>query len=443
MLNDFLKYIEENRMISKGDHVLMAVSGGIDSMVMADLFTRTGFETGIVHCNFCLRGKEADKDEELVRKFASDHGIPFFSKRFDTKGYARRKGISIQMAARELRYRFFGEIMKKQGYNVTAIAHNLNDNIETLLINLTRGTGITGLTGMRPTGSQIIRPLLFANRETIEDYCRKNKIRYREDKSNAETKYTRNKIRHLVIPVLREINPSIEHTLNETAERLRGIDEIVAIFINKLKEEIQTEKENYVILNVSMLRLYTSNPGILFELTKPFGMTNALLRDLINIINGRTGGQVLTGTHRIIKNRNELIVSLRKCPENVNYEVDNIRELRKVPIIDSVRCVNITLNFQIASDPLKAFLDEQKVNFPLIIRKWHKGDSFYPLGMKEKKKLSDYFTDQKYSVPDKEKAFILESDGKIAWLIGERIDDRFKITESTMKALIIKAAGDR
>ncbi len=443
MLHDFLKYIDENRMIRKGDRVLMAVSGGIDSMVMAYLFTRSGSETGIAHCNFCLRGKESDKDEELVRKFAAGHGIPFFSKRFDTKVYAKNNKISIQMAARELRYGFFGEIMKKHGYNSTAIAHNLNDNIETLLINLTRGTGITGLTGMRPAGNNIIRPMLFATREAIENYCRKNKIRYREDKSNAETKYMRNKIRHLVIPVLRDINPSIEHTLNETAERLSGVNEIVSVFIDRLRGEIQTEREDNIILNVNLLRLYLDNPGILYELTKPFGITSPLLKDLKNIIAGRTGGKVLTDTHRIMKNRNELIISPHRCRDNVTFEIDSIKDLRKVPFIESIKSVNITLNIQITSDPHTAFLDEQKVSLPLIIRRWHMGDSFYPLGMKQKKKLSDYFTDRKYSVPDKEKAYILESGGKIAWLIGDRIDDRFKITGLTRKALIIKATGHR
>ena len=443
MLSDFLNFIEENRMIRKGDRVLLAVSGGIDSMVMADLFTRTFFETGIAHCNFCLRGKEADKDEELVRKFAADNHIPFFSKRFDTKGYAARKGISVQMAARDLRYRWFEEIRKKKGFKITAVGHNLNDNIETLLINLTRGTGITGLTGMRPAGNNIIRPLLFATRDRIEAYCSKYRIKYREDKSNAETKYTRNRIRHLVLPVLKEINPSIEFTLNETAERLSGINEIAACFTDKLKHLLLTERDGNIILDINLLRPYMENKSILYELTKPYGITGSLLKDLRNIIEGRSGGRVFTDTHRIIKNRNDLIISGREGQDNFYYAVNTVAELRKVSFIKSVRSVRITRNFLIPSDPETACLDHDKVTFPLIIRKWQPGDSFYPLGMKRRKKLSDYFTDRKYSIPEKEKVLIIESNGKITWIIGERIDDRFSITEGTGKALVIKVSGVR
>jgi tRNA(Ile)-lysidine synthase len=442
MLSDFLKYIEENHMIRKGDNVLMAVSGGIDSMVMAHLFIKSNFRTSIAHCNFCLRGKESDKDEELVKKYAADNNIPFFSRRFDTKGYAARSRISIQMAARDLRYRWFEEIRKKNGFNKIAIGHNLNDNIETLLINLTRGTGITGLTGMKPSGHYIIRPLLFATRDRIQDYCIKNRIRYREDRSNAETKYTRNRIRHLVIPVLKDINPSIEFTLHETTERISGINEIVTIFIEKLKQKALTERDGDMVLKLSPLRPYLDNTSILYELTKSFGMTNNLLKDLRNIITGQTGGYIFTDTHRILKNRNELILSARSNrgkEDIVPCKINRIADIRKVSFIKSISSVNITRNFRIPSDDDTACLDYARVKFPLIIRKWKPGDSFYPLGMKKKKKLSDYFTDRKYSIPEKEKAYILESAGKIAWIVGERIDDRFRITPETKRALIIKA----
>ena len=407
MLNDFLKYIEENRLVRKGERVLIAVSGGIDSMVMADLFIKACIETGIAHCNFCLRGKEADKDEMMVRKLAADNNILFFSKRFDTKRYAAGKRISIQMAARELRYKWFGEIMKENGFDATALAHNLNDNIETLLINLTRGTGIAGLTGMKPAGNRFIRPLLFASRNKIEAYCTRHGISYREDKSNAETKYTRNKIRHLVIPVLKEINPSIEITLNETAERLSGINEIVTRFIDELRHRILKERDNYIILNINQLKPYLCNRTLLFELTKPFGITNCTLKDLSNVIEGKTGSLVLTGTHRILKNRNELIISPRSEQGNEFYQINNIVELRKVPFIISASIVSISDSYSIPSDRETACLDSAKVSFPLILRKWLPGDHFYPLGMKQKKKLSDYFIDRKFSIFDKEKEYIM------------------------------------
>lgn len=439
MLNDFLKYIEKNRMIKEGERVLMAVSGGIDSMVMAHLFCRTGFRTGIAHCNFRLRGKESDDDEKLVRKFAAENDIPVFVKRFATKKYAEENSISIQMAARNLRYDWFTEIMHQHGYRKTALAHNLNDNIETLLINLTRGTGITGLTGMRAEGKGMIRPLLFATREMISRYCTAYGIVYREDRSNAETKYTRNKIRHLVIPVLKEINPAVETTLQETAERLRGTDDIVKAFISDLKKKVITEKDGDVILQLKTLQPCLANPGVLYEITEPYGMTSALLHDLENIIAGPSGGRILTASHRIIKNREELIISPLQANEDKPVIIKTLSSLRKIPFIRSAISVNYTLNLSIPSDKDTACLDYGMVKYPLVIRKWKAGDAFIPLGMKRRKKLSDYFTDRKFSVPEKERALIMESGGIIAWIIGERIDERFRVTENTKKVLVIKA----
>ncbi|MCX6330903.1 MAG: tRNA lysidine(34) synthetase TilS [Bacteroidia bacterium] len=439
MLIDFIKYIEENHLVKKGDRVLMAVSGGIDSMVMADLFIKYGIKTGIAHCNFCLRGRESDKDEELVRKFASNNNIPFFSTRFKTKEYAAERGISIQMAARELRYKWFEEIRKKNKFVSTAIAHNLNDNIETLLINLTRGTGIAGLTGIRVSGDSIIRPLLFASRESIEKYCKSHKIKYREDKSNSETKYARNKIRHLVIPVLKEINPSIETTLNQTAERMREVNEIYTCYIDNLRKKSFEKREEIVVLNPHLIQPFFHNKTILFELFRPYGVTNSNLDDLLNVITGKTGGQLFTLTHRIIKNRKEIIISGHSQNENENIRINNAAELNLAPGIESAKIINITSSYVIPNDCNFGCFDSQKISFPLIIRKWRHGDFFYPFGMNQKKKLSDYFVDRKFSRLEKEKARILESGGKIVWIIGERIDNRVRITRSTKKVLAIEA----
>ena len=439
MINKFKKFISENNLIKPGDKILLAVSGGIDSMVMAHLFHQQDYKTGIAHCNFSLRASESDKDEDMVRQYASDHNIPFYTTRFETKSLAKKSKLSVQMAARELRYNWFEEIRMKNGYDSIAVAHNLNDNIETLLINLTRGTGLTGMTGMKPVNNRIIRPLLFATRQDILTFCNQHKIIFREDRSNADTKYTRNKIRHLVIPVLKEINPSIEITLNETAERFSGFNEIVSEYISRLKESISEEKEQFITFNISQLKTFLHNKAVIFELFKPYGITNALLVDLMKVIEGKTGGQIITDTHRIIKNRKEIIVSGEEIHEDVSYTIINEQEFCIFPGISSARNVRITDTFEIPYDPHIACIDSQKVKFPMIIRKWKAGDYFYPLGMKQKKKLSDYFVDKKYSRFDKENIFILESDGKIAWIIGDRIDDRFKITGSTKKGLLIKS----
>jgi tRNA(Ile)-lysidine synthase len=439
MIDEFKKFISENNLINPGDKILLAVSGGIDSMVMSHLFYQLNYKIGIAHCNFSLRAHESDKDEEFVRRFANEQHIPFYTIRFETKSFAKKNRLSVQMAARELRYTWFEEIRLNKGYHAIAVAHNLNDNIETLLINLIRGTGLAGMAGMKPLSKRIIRPLLFASREEIINYQKKHNIIYREDKSNEETKYTRNKIRHLVIPVLKEINPSIETTLYETAERFSGFNEIVSEYISQLRETISEEKEHLIIFKINQLRTYLNNTSILFELFKPYGITNALLIDLKKVIEGKTGGQIITETHRIIKNRKEIIISDEEAGDETRYTIINEQAFCIFPGISSARNVKISETFEIPSDPHIACIDSLKVTFPMTIRKWKAGDHFYPLGMKQKKKLSDYFIDNKYSIFDKENKYILESDGKIVWIIGDRIDDRFKITSSTKEGLLIKS----
>jgi tRNA(Ile)-lysidine synthase len=443
MYSKFIKYIGENDLVKPHNMVLLAVSGGIDSMVMTHMFNRLGIPTGIAHCNFSLRGEESDSDEEMVRKYAEEHKIPFFSIRFKTLDFATENGLSVQMAARELRYKWFEEIRIKNVFDSIAVAHNLNDNIETILLNLVRGTGIAGMTGIKPFNERIIRPLLFATRYEIIEYCNKHHIVFREDKSNSDTKYTRNKIRHLVIPVLKEINPSIETTLNETALRFAGINEIVSDYISALKNTISKQKGELITFDISLLKTHFKNPTILYELFKHFGISSAQVEDLCKVIEGKTGGVLLTHSHTLLKNREEFIVSPRGSSDEEICHIKNITGLKKNPVIASAGYINITTNFKVPTDSLTACIDSDKISFPIIIRKWKPGDFFYPLGMKQKKKLSDYFIDNKFSGFDKEKVFVLESDGKIVWIIGNRIDDRFKITGSTIRVLVLKCFARR
>jgi len=439
MINNFLKYIEENKLVCKGDRILAAVSGGIDSMVMTDLLMKAGLLSGIAHCNFKLRGKESDLDEQMVRRYAARYRIPFYSIRFETKDHANSKGISIEMAARELRYDWFRKIMKEEGYASIAVAHNLNDNIETLLLNLVRGTGIAGLTGMKPSANYIIRPLLFATRKSIEEYCKKNKISFREDRTNADTNIIRNKIRHKVIPVLREINPSVESTLNETAERLSGIYDILTEGIASIRNSIFRERDDKITVTINQLEPYLHNKTFLFELFRPFGLTGSLTGDLLKIVKGPTGGQIFTGTYRILKNRKEIIISAQSEVENKTFIAASLAELKMCPFITGVKTISASKRLSMDADPGMAYLDFRKISFPVKIRKWEAGDFFFPFGMNRRKKLSDYFIDGKLSRFEKEKALILETGGDIAWIIGRRIDNRFRVTKSTQKVLVIKA----
>jgi tRNA(Ile)-lysidine synthase len=439
MLAQLHNYIAEKNLIKKGDRLLLAVSGGIDSMVMSHLFLHLPYEFGIAHCNFSLRGTESDGDEMLVKTFCSEHNIPFHTVKFDTTTYARNNGLSIQMAARELRYRWFEEVRSGNGYDLIAIAHNLNDNIETLLINLTRGTGPAGLSGIKVTTGNIIRPLMFASREMIGRYCEENNIKYREDSSNAETKYTRNKIRHKILPVLKEINPSVEATLTETTDRFAEVNDIISEYLDHLRRRISHEKDGNIFIETAEIKKHIKNKTVIFGLFRPYSLNTRNIDEVIKLIGSRTGVKLYTETHRLVKDRNNIIVSPLENLKNTDEKIfRNISELARYQDFDSAEIKRINDYFPIPQDPSIACLDRSAITFPLVIRKWQPGDYFFPLGMKKRKKLSDYFIDKKYSIPEKENKKVLESDGKIAWIIGDRIDDRFRITDHTTEALIIR-----
>jgi tRNA(Ile)-lysidine synthase len=442
MIEKFNSFIETNNLIHPGDKVLLAVSGGIDSMVMTNLFLRTEYKFGIAHCNFNLRSDESKGDEEFVKDYAINRDIPFHIKRFDTKSYALRNGISIQMAARELRYNWFESVLLKHGYSSIALAHNLNDNIETFLINLARGTGITGLTGIKPLSKNLIRPLLFATRQAITEYSYEYEVPFREDSSNAETKYVRNKIRHLLLPLFKEINPSIESTLNETILRVNEINEIYVNFISEIRSKITIKRGNITAIRIDELQKKEISRTVLYELFKIYGIGGTQIDDLLNIINGSSGKQINTLTHRIIKNRDELLVSENRENKNISYIIRDLNELKNVPGISAVFITDASAGFNHTGSKTNGCFDSEKIIFPLTVRRWQSGDTFYPLGMKQKKKLSDYFIDSKLSLFEKENCLILESDSKIAWIIGKRIDDRFKVTKSTKNILNISFLKD-
>jgi tRNA(Ile)-lysidine synthase len=443
MIEEFRRYIADNKLFSADEKILLAVSGGIDSMVMVHLFLRCGFEFGIAHCNFNLRGNESDGDETFVGKFSEDHKISFFSNRFETESYSVEKGLSIQMAARELRYQWFEDIRNSEGYHLIALAHNLNDNIETFLINLVRGSGIAGFAGIPPRNERLIRPLLFASRSEIREYCDKYEIKYREDSSNADTKYVRNKIRHLIVPVLKEINPAFEKTIEETIARITEVNEIYSEHISSLRRSLI--KENRIGYSVALDEIINLTPlnTMIFELFRGFGITRTMIPEFVKLASAKSGSQLITCSHRFIKNREEiLIVSVDTAKER--YFVYNcLDELREDSRLGRISVVGCTSEFNFPGESDTSCLSLNKLKFPLIARSWRHGDYFYPLGMNKRKKLSDFFIDNKFSIPEKENAMVLETDGKIACIIGVRTDNRFRITRSTTKCLVIESKDKR
>ena len=443
MLKEFKTFIATNNLFGKKDKVLLAVSGGIDSVVMCELFHRAGFSFGIAHCNFGLRGKESDEDEVIVEKLAGRYKVPFHSKRFPTATIAKEKGISIQMAARELRYLWFNEILRKEGYNCIATAHHLDDQVETFFINMLRSTGIAGFHGILPQQGSIIRPLLFAYRHDIELFARQNHLAFREDSSNLETKYLRNKIRHEVLPVLRELNPGFPQVLTENIHRLRETEIIFRQAIDAARAGVLRKDKRGIHIRIDKLKEYSPVDLYAFEILAPFGFNDSVIRDIIHALDEPSGKTFFSSSHRLVKDRKELILTLLKKEKEIGKDTEKIsipssrKEIRK-PVHLLFEKNTVTASFRIDRSQDAANFDLKKIIFPLILRRWHKGDAFYPFGLNKKKKLSDYFIDCKFSIADKDNAWLLCSGKDIIWITGHRIDHRFRVTSRTKEVLQVK-----
>lgn len=445
MLERFREYLEEQSLCSAGDRILVTVSGGIDSVVLLKLFISAGFRPGIAHCNFRLRGEESDADEDFVESIATGEGLEFHRQDFKTKQHAREQGISVQMAARELRYAWFEEIRAANDYDLIATAHNQDDVLETFFINLSRGTGIRGLTGIAPMSGKVIRPLLFASRESITAYAAEKGIAYREDSSNASDKYLRNRVRNSLLPLLEEQNPSFRKSLMETIDRLSETEILFREEIQKLKERLLQQQDDRILIRIPELKKLESRKTILHEMLSEFGFGGSLLDDILSAIDGPPGKQFFSPTHRLVKDREELILTPLEDDEKRRYYL----ELESGQVYDPIDLewiiVEHTEKFSIPKDPNIACLDLDMLDFPLILRKWEKGDSFQPFGMKGMKKISDFLIDEKVSLPDKERTWLLASGQKILWVVGYRIDDGFRINPSTRQVLMIRysPAGDQ
>ncbi|MGI8950595.1 MAG: tRNA lysidine(34) synthetase TilS [Chitinophagaceae bacterium] len=432
-------------------HLVLAVSGGVDSVILTDLIYKNGFDFSVAHCNFQLRNEESERDEIFVRSLAKKYNKQFFVKKFDTKKYAEQHKISIQEAARKLRYKWFNEIISRQQLIVNqstnqpinqltlyvATAHHANDNIETLLFNFFRGTGISGLHGILLNHNKTIRPLLFAKKHEIIEYAKENNLGWVEDSSNESEKYSRNFLRLQLIPSLKKIFSDIEENLLSNIERFKEAETLYQQAIEQHRKKLIEKKANE--FHIPILKLQKSEPlnSILWEIIRDFNFHSAQIYEVKKLFNAENSSYIESSTHRIIKNRNWLIIAplLSENAQHILIKKNDKEIVFENGILKFEQ--QSASNSKLQTSIFVASLDANKIKFPLLLRKWKPGDYFYPLGMNKKKKLSKCFIDQKLSKTEKEKIWILETNKKIVWIIGLRIDDRFKITSSTKNVLNI------
>ena len=438
MKNRFLHYINSENIIEEPGTLLLGVSGGIDSMVMLGLFIETGFEIAVAHCNFGLRGAESDNDQVFVTEVCKKYNITLHIKRFETTVYSEERGISLQMAARELRYEWFDQVAAENKYSYISIAHNKNDLAETILLNIARGTGIRGLTGIKPKSGKIIRPLLFAERIEIVEHAQINSVAFREDSSNIDIKYKRNRLRHNIIPEFEAISPSFIDGLSKTAGILKDVEKIYSGTVNERFKEAFSEKDGEYRLSIAALLTFHPLSTFLYEFLRRWNFPREIIPDIAASLKGPPGKQFFSSTHRIVKDRKYIIVTpITLETEGRFYIEEDTGEISQPVRMKLVRSHNRP-DYRIPSDTKTACLDFNLLHFPLILRKWQKGDYFQPFGMSGLKKLSDFFIDNKFSLLEKERTWILASGNKVVWIAGHRIDDRFKVTERTSEILMIE-----
>lgn len=440
LIEKFQEYVARHELFTRQDKILLTVSGGVDSMVLMSLCVNSGYTVGIAHCNFSLRGRESDEDEIMVQEVARKYGIECHNRRFDTKGEMELTGESMEMAARRLRYKWFNELCDEHGYTVIAVAHHIDDSIETFLINLLRGTGLRGLTGIHQQVGRIVRPLLFATRKQIMEYAMQKHIPYREDSSNKSTKYLRNKIRLGLTPRIREINPRFPYIMHRNIERLMAAQKFIDSAIENISKEALTESQGIYTLHTDKIHDPSSREFVIYEiLNSRFGFKGDTADGLCKALQSDSSGKrFYSRSHVAYVDRGNILIS--RIEENDPCSVTVVKGQNRA------YCGNSALYFEICDvDSIESFnvpdnvalLDIDRLEFPLTLRRWSEGDSFVPFGMTGRKKVSDYLIDAKVSIPEKNRQFVLLTNNDIAWLIGRRIDDRFRLTNSTERVLRI------
>ena len=432
LLINFKNHISNTFPALKGKRILIACSGGLDSVVLSRLFKELNYDISLAHCNFSLRGKESDEDENFVILLADKLSIPIFNKKFNTKAYKIKHKLSIQVAARQLRYQWFAEVCAEHSFDYLATAHHLDDDLETFLINLSRGTGLKGLIGIPLINDKIIRPFLNFPRADILQYAKENNCPWREDSSNQTSDYLRNKLRIEVIPRLKEVDHNLLNGFHQTQKYLNDSMALVNDYMTLIKNLVVSETEDGFEIDVLKLQDLPNTNALLYELLAPFGFT--AWDDLSDLLTAQSGKQIFSESHRILKNRKSLLLVENNFVHNkATYTIKESDTGIDIPINLKIERVDKILGYT----PSIVYLDVQKLSFPLQLRKWREGDSFYPFGMKGKKKLSKFFKDEKLSLIAKEKTWVLSSGNQIVWIVGMRSDHRFKVENQTKKILKI------
>ena len=434
----FQQYISLNHLFTKDHQLLLAVSGGVDSMVLVDLCAKAGYLFSIAHCNFQLRGAESDADEALVRSLAQKYNATVHVKKFDTVAYAFDHKLSIQEAARVLRYEWFDELSRVNGQQSTVLtAHHADDNNETLLMNFFRGTGLHGLTGIPVSYGDIKRPLLSFSKDELITYANENKLEWREDVSNQSSKYTRNFFRNEIIPMIEKVYPQVKENLQDNIHRFKEIEALYKTSTQLIIKKLCKQKGTEVHIPVKQLLQY-NNRALIYEIIKDYGFAEKQIDEVLKLCESASGKFIESPAlhFRIIKHRHWLIIAPGADTTARHFVIDRAGQFRTPVGIMDVQDKTIDAN-AIPSSPSTAVLDASKVEFPLLLRKWKAGDYFYPLGMTKKKKLARFFIDQKLSQTQKENMWVLESNQRILWVVGMRIDDRCKLSSSTTKLIHI------
>ena len=431
------QFIKQERLFSPKDKIAVGVSGGADSVALLAVLCELGYDCIALHCNFHLRGEESMRDEHFVTQWVKTLNIPYRKVDFETEAYASEQKISIEMAARELRYRWFAEQKEELGASCIAIAHHADDVVETFLINLTRGSGIHGLTGIKPKNGEIVRPLLCVSRKDILQYLKEKGLQHVEDSTNQETIYVRNKFRNTIIPLFESINPSFKESVVQTIANLRNAEE----FLEEKTEESQKKimipmGEEVWHLSIAQLKKEKNPKFLLYELLRPFKFTPATIKNVVNALDGPSGKTFQSADYTLQKDREVFILSPKEDEGTEQFDIQEGTTEIRVPIHLTFETLKAE-ELQIEKEKRFCYLDYDQLTFPLIIRKWEMGDYFVPFGMKGKKKLSDYFVDKQFSLYQKKQTWLLLSGEQIVWIIGERSDNRYRVTSKTKKILKI------